>query len=287
MNSEQAPPLLRPHTRQLLTMAAIIVAASVALLYDWLHTSSPAPTQPHQTSDVRKDIESDFRQFLQNARQAAAQGELHQALQSCDAALQLTSADRIEANLLKADLLFRLHRHTEMRQPLEYVLQQDPDHAAAHAMLAHSLRLTGDLETALTHVHWFFTHQPEFLPARRIHAEVLRDQGETDRAIQEIRDVIALGSTEPDSHLLLAELLMYQRRFDEALNGLLPLQDVFALNHRYVATMARLCQVLNRDDDAAHYRMVLEQLRRASGPEDVSRIPASVNAENTDDNDNN
>ncbi|MFM8478356.1 MAG: tetratricopeptide repeat protein [Planctomycetaceae bacterium] len=266
MNADHAPLTPGHPARQPLIIGLILAAASLSLIYDRLQTPSPTPAQTPQTVSVHTTGELQPQKLLQNARQAATYGDWLKALRFCEAALQLPSPDNVDANLLKADLLFQLHRHTEMQPPLELVLQQDPNHATAHTMLAHSLRLTGDLETALTHVNWCLTHQPHFLPARRMHAEILRDQGETDRAIHEIRDVIALGNAELDSHLLLAELLMYQRRFDEALKGLLPLRDAFASNHRYVAAMARLCQVLNHHDDAAHYRTVLQQLRHATAP---------------------
>jgi tetratricopeptide (TPR) repeat protein len=255
-----APQTQRPSMERVLIPGIAVSILIIAAVLFWMRRAADtaSATTDTGTTDVAKDRE--FRTELGLARRAAEREDFQKALQYCDAALQM-SPDNIEANLLKADVLFRLHRPDEMRAVLERVLEQDAEHFEAHAILAHALRLSGELDAAAEHVEWCLTQRPDFLPARRMKAEILRDRGETEKALEEIRQAIADGSAELDSHLLLAELLMYERRFEDAYAGLAPLASSFESNHRYAATMARLCQVLNRTDEANRYRAVLEQLK--------------------------
>ena len=250
---------LRSMGRTLIPGMAVIILTAAALMF-WVRRSSDNSSVEPDVSKTNVASDREFRTELGLARRAAEREDFQKALQYCDVALQLTP-DSIEANLLKADVLFRLHRPDEMRAVLERVLEQDAEHFEAHAILAHALRLSGELDAAAEHVEWCLTQRPEFLPARRMKAEILRDRGETQKALEEIRQAIADGSSELDSYLLLAELLMYERRFEDAYAELAPLAASFASNHRYAATMARLCQVLNRTDEANRYRAVLEQLK--------------------------
>jgi predicted Zn-dependent protease len=245
--------------RMLIPGMAVIILTAAALLFRVIRSTDNSTVVP-DAGEKKVTNDREFRTEFVLAHRAAEREDFQKALQYCDAALQL-APDSVEANLLKADVLFRLHRPDEMRAVLNRVLEQDAEHFEAHAILAHALRLSGELDAAAEHVEWCLKQQPEFLPARRMKAEILRDRGETEQALQEVRKAIADGSTELDSHLLLADLLMYERQFDDAYTGLAPLASSFASNHRYAATMARLCQVLNRSDEANRYRVVLEQLK--------------------------
>lgn len=193
-------------------------------------------------------------------RRAAEQQDYEAALLHIDRATVL-EPDSISANLLKGELLFRLHRADEMPHALEAVLRIDPDHFEAHANMAFSLRYSGRLDEAEEHVKWCLSRQPDFLPVRRIRAEIFRDRGDTDRALSEIREVLKSHSADLESRLLEAELLMYNRDFEAAYRSLSPLSATSRQHHRFAALMAQLCQLLGKDAESAVYRDILHTMQ--------------------------
>lgn len=242
-----------------LVLAILIAVTSVVL---WRVFRKPSARTVSGPAELREDLWE-----LSKARRAAERGDFETALQHADTAAAMLSkttdssgvsnrarqSDSITIHLLQSELLFRLHRTDEMREPLETVLQQDPDHFEAHANLGFALRFCGMLDEADLHVQWCLERQPDFLPVRRIQAEILRDRGDSESALEKVRELLLAAPRDLDCHLLQAELLMYRRQFELAYQNLLPLDDQFRGDHRFAATMAQLCRVTARTEKALEY----------------------------------
>jgi predicted Zn-dependent protease len=230
----------------------------------------PSARTAFRSAELREELWE-----LSKARRMAERGDFETALQHADnAAAMLSKAtgsstdsdrssqpDSIAVSLLQSELLFRLHRTDEMVSPLETVLQLDPDHFEAHANLAFALRFCGMLDEADQHVQWCLERQPDFLPVRRIQAEILRDRGDAESALRLVRELLLAAPRDLDCHLLQAELLMYGREFELAYQNLSPLDYQFRSDHRFASTMAQLCRVTGRTEKAAEYDAVLNQRR--------------------------
>jgi tetratricopeptide (TPR) repeat protein len=252
----------------------IVILITVTSAVVWRVFSKPSARTTSRTASRPVELREDLWELFK-ARRVAEQGDFETALQHADnaAAIMLKStgssadsnrsnpSDHIAVSLLQSELLFRLHRTDEMVSPLETVLKLDPDHFEAHANLAFALRFCGMLDEADQHVQWCLERQPDFLPVRRIQAEILRDRGDAESALRSVRDLLLAAPRDLDCHLLQAELLMYGREFELAYQNLLPLNDQFRPDHRFASAMAQLCRVTGRTDKAAEYDAVFDQRR--------------------------
>jgi predicted Zn-dependent protease len=117
------------------------------------------------------------------------------------------------------------------------------------------------LDEADLHVKWCLERQPDFLPVRRIQAEILRDRGDSESARKMVRELLLAAPRDLDCHLLQAELSMYGREFELAYQSLLPLDDQFRPDHRFASTMAQLCRITGRAEKALEYDAVLNERR--------------------------
>jgi tetratricopeptide (TPR) repeat protein len=255
----------KSHAEFVRTIAACLVPViliAVAGVVVWRVFRKPSARTVSSPAELREDVWE-----LSKARRAAERGDFETALQYADNAAAMllkttgssgdfnrsSRSDSIAIHLLQSELLFRLHRTDEMLSPLEIVLQQDPEHFEAHANLAFALRFCGMLDEAELHVQWCLERQPDFLPVRRIQAEILRDRGDSETALEKVRELLLAAPRDLDCHLLQAELLMYRREFELAYQNLLPLDDQFRQDHRFSATMAQLCRVTARTEKALEY----------------------------------
>ena len=251
-----------------------VILIAITGVVVWRVFSKPSARTASRTASRPVELREDLWE-LSKARQAAERGDFEAALQHADDAAAMMSktavssgdsnrtsqSDSIAISLLQSELLFRLHRTDEMLEPLETVLQLDPDHFEAHANLAFALRFCGMLEEADQHVQWCLERQPDFLPVRRIKAEILRDRGDSESALRSVHELLLAAPRDLECHLLQAELLMYGREFELAYQNLLPLDDHFRPDHRFASTMAQLCRVTGRNDKAIEYDAVLSDRR--------------------------
>ena len=245
----------------------LVILIAITSVVVWRVFSKPSARTASRPVELRKDLWE-----LSKARRAAERGDFETALQHADNAVAImlkttgTSADsnqsdHIAVSLLQSELLFRLHRTDEMLEPLATVLQLDPDHFEAHANLAFALRFCGMLDEADQHVQWCLERQPDFLPVRRIQAEILRDRGDAESALRSVRELLLAAPRDLDCHLLQAELLMYGREFELAYQNLLQLDDPFRLDHRFASTMAQLCRITGHTEKALEYDAILNERR--------------------------
>ena len=256
--------------RTIVTCLMLVLLIAVTSAVVWRVFKKPLARTASRPVELRENLWE-----LSKARRAAERGDFEAALQHADdaAAMLSKTADssgdsyrssqsgHIAVYLLQSELLFRLHRTDEMLQPLETVLQLDPDHFEAHANLAFALRFCGMLDEADQHVQWCLERQPDFLPVRRIQAEILRDRGDSESARKMVRELLLAAPRDLECHLLQAELLMYGREFELAYQNLSPLDQQFRLDHRFASTMAQLCRVTGRNEKAIEYDAVLNDRR--------------------------
>lgn len=250
-------PLRRMSTRRLLvaaTAAAVMIAVLAIGLLRWRAAAIPA--EPGTATGKLTDNSRDVQLQLVQCRRAAARGDFKVALQHADKAL-LRAPESVEALLLRAELLYQLHRADEMIGPLRQVLRQDPARFEAHANLAYALRFAGQLDAAEQEARWCLESQPEFVPALRLLAEVQRDRGQIQDAMASIRQARALAPDDLDSGLLQAELQLYHRDFESAYQTLQPLLAPHTGNHRLLSALSRACQLTGRDREARQYRAQL------------------------------
>lgn len=251
-----------------LLLALLITVTSIVV---WRVFQKPSARTVSRTASRPVELREDLWE-LSKARRAAERGDFETALQHADNAVAImlkttgTSADsnqsdHIAVSLLQSELLFRLHRTDEMLQPLATVLQLDPDHFEAHANLAFALRFCGMLDQADQHVQWCLERQPDFLPVRRIQAEILRDRGDSESARKMVRELLLAAPRDLECHLLQAELLMYGREFELAYQNLLPLDDQSRQDHRFASTMAQLCRITGHTEKALEYDAILNERR--------------------------
>lgn len=248
----------------------LVILIAITGVVVWRVFQRPSARTASNPAELREDLWEQSK-----ARRAAEQGDFETALQHAENAAAIMSkktgasgdsnqssqSDHIAIALLQSELLFRLHRTDEMLSPLETVLQLDPDHFEAHANLAFALRFCGMLDEADLHVKWCLERQPDFLPVRRIQAEILRDRGDSESARKMVRELLLGAPRDLDCHLLQAELLMYGREFELAYQNLLPLDDQFRPDHRFASTMAQLCRITGRTEKALEYDAVLNERR--------------------------
>ena len=256
--------------RTIVACLMVVFLIAVTTFVVWRVFEKPSARTASGLVELREDLWQ-----LSKARRAAERGDFEAALQHAENAAAMLSKttgsaadsdrssqpDSIAVYLLQSELLFRLHRTDEMLSPLETVLQLDPDHFEAHANLAFAMRFCGMLDEADRHVQWCLERQPDFLPVRRIQAEILRDRGDAAAALRSVRELLLAAPRDLECHLLQAELLMYGREFEQAYQNLLPLDEQFCPDHRFASTMAQLCRVTGRNEKALQYDAVLNERR--------------------------
>ncbi len=245
-------------TRLGIVAAAILATTMICLTFQDRDAHNKATSS--STKSNRNRLSEDVIQ-LSLARRAAERGDSETALQHVDQVTQI-QPDSIPANLMKAELLFRLFRTDEMRPALENILRQDPEHFEAHANMAFALQYSGELDEAKKHVDWCLLRRHDFLPVLRMRAEILRDQGDSVRALAEVRSILEIYSHDIATHLLEAEILVYQRDFEAAYLSLQPLSEASHQSPRLAALMAQICQLLGKEAEAIQFRAVLDKQKQ-------------------------
>jgi len=244
-----------------LAMLMIIVVCGSVLILLW---ADPEVKSASSQSAGKGNRETEL--LLAQARLASGKGDFERSLEYVEQAIQ-SGADGIDPHVLKAELLFRLHRSDEMIPSLRFVLSVEPDHFESHANLAYALQFSGELDEAEVEARWCLQQQPDFTAARRILAEIQRDRGDADAALAELEIALGHSPQDLDSRLLHADLLMYHREFEAAYESLMTLDARLRNNHRVVAALIRACQFTQRESLAEQYRQQLYP----SGSSEVGR----------------
>jgi len=171
-----------------------------------------------------------------------------------------------DARWKRATLLFDQGRWDMAIAELRGFLTQEPDHAPAHALLAHALVQHDELDAALDEARRAVAIDPELDFAHSTLANVLLHSGDLEGAVAAILRAIQLDPDDVDHRSGLAQIRCAQKRWSEALAaadaGLqLDPQDTDCLNLRSLALtkLGRASEAtdsvdasLARDPDNAH-----------------------------------
>lgn len=96
------------------------------------------------------------------------------------------------------------------------VLELDPNNADAHLLLAYVHADTGDYDEALAACDWALSINPLLPVARYILGIIHQRQGDTVRAISELKKTVYIDADFALAHLNLANIYKAQRQFDSA-----------------------------------------------------------------------
>jgi tetratricopeptide (TPR) repeat protein len=145
-----------------------------------------------------------------------------------------------EAHWQRAIQLYQHRRWDLASQELRALLALEPDHAPAHALLAHALLQEGDPEAAVQEARVAVGQQPDLDFAHAALAAVHLHRGEHAAATTAIQRAIELDPDDARHRALLAQVCLAERRWQHALTaadaGLeLAPEDADCLNLRTVA----------------------------------------------------
>jgi superkiller protein 3 len=168
--------------------------------------------------------------------------------------------DDPQSHFLLAELLDDLQRSSEMIAPLQKVIDIELDNYAAHLNLSYAYSEAGQAERCQEEAEWCLARNPNDVHAYRFVAQAQRDQGQREAAMETIRQALTLDPYDLECRLVEAELLLFERRADEAFDNLEPLCESHQNDRRLAALLARAAAAAGRADEAEKYRQQVEKL---------------------------
>lgn len=181
------------------------------------------------------------------------------ALPHIEAALD-KNPEAADAYFLHAEILDELDRSAEMIASLRKVLQLQPDSYAAHLNLSYALVQAGQFAEAGREARWCLARNPADVNARRFLALAHRDAGQRKEAMQEIQRALELQPDDIECRLVEAELLLFDRKSEQAWQRLSPLYEQHQDDRRLAALLARAAAASGREQEAAEYRRRVQEL---------------------------
>lgn len=157
---------------------------------------------------------------------------------------------RVQTQILIADIYDGSNRRPDMIPPLQRAIQLEPDRYEAHLNLAYAYYDGGQLQEARREANWCLQRKPDEVFTHRILAMVARDEGRFDTAQVELNKALKLDANDVDCRILEADLLMFERRPDEAYQRLKPLFEQHKTTTRYLGSLARAAAASGRTDEA-------------------------------------
>jgi tetratricopeptide (TPR) repeat protein len=154
------------------------------------------------------------------------------------------------AQLERAIELFRSRDFEPAAEELQALVAADENNWLAQAWLARAL-LRFDTEEAEVHAELALAIAPNEGFAHFARAEVLAESGHSDEAIEEIKQAIALESTQPDYYALLAEIYYRRTRREEALAAA---ERGLAIDPQHAGCQDRKTQAINYLEDRLGHR---------------------------------
>lgn len=126
------------------------------------------------------------------------------------------SEESIESILTGARMNLKEGRPDQVIEAVSCVTERDPNNAEAHLLVAYVRADTGDYEEALAACHRALAINPLLPVARYILGIIYQRQGDTVRAISELKKTIYIDADFALAHLNLANIYKAQRQFDTA-----------------------------------------------------------------------
>jgi tetratricopeptide (TPR) repeat protein len=163
-------------------------------------------------------------------------------------------------HFLTAEVLDELQRPGEMIAPLLKSIDIDLENYAAHINLSYAYSEAGQPERSQEEAEWCLARNANDVNAYRFLAKALRDQGNVERAMKTVEQALTLVPYDLECRLLEAELLIFNRRDDEALKRLEPLYEQHQTDRRLVSLLARAATASGRTEEAKRYREQAQKL---------------------------
>lgn len=193
---------------------------------------------------------------------AYREGDFEEALRRAARARD-QKPEHIPLYLLIADSLNGLGRPAAMVEPLQSVLERQPDHYNARWNLAYAYRHAGRPDEAEQHIRWCLERDQADVAAWRLLAQIQRDQGDGEAALNAVQQALSLDSEDIESRILEAQLLVSQNEPERAYRRLRSLEAVAPDNRQLLALLARAATLSGQTDEAARLRQRLaEQIER-------------------------
>ncbi|MDA1052935.1 MAG: tetratricopeptide repeat protein [Planctomycetota bacterium] len=164
------------------------------------------------------------------------------------------------ALFLTAEILDDLQRSREMIEPLRKLIDLDLENYAAHINLSYAYSEAGQPERSQEEAQWCLARNANDVNAYRFLAKALRDQGHVEKAMETIESALTLSPYDLECRLLEAEILIFNRREEEALKHLEPLYEQHQNDRRLVSLLARAAAAAGRAEEAKRYREQAQKL---------------------------
>ncbi len=168
--------------------------------------------------------------------------------------------DSVEACLLIAESSDSLGQMEAMIEPLEWALHLDPEIPHAHLNLAFALQSVGRSEEAFPHVRWFVDRYPSSVAGNRILALVERSRDHDDEALAAAQKASELGPANLDCAILVADMLLYHRRYQEAYDKLDKLAVDWPREPRVLTPLLRAAVLCRKSERVQQLQTVLRQI---------------------------
>jgi tetratricopeptide (TPR) repeat protein len=168
--------------------------------------------------------------------------------------------DQPRAQFLLAELLDDLGRPAEMIGPLSKVLSQQPEDYPTHLNLAYAYAEAGQPEASRREARWCVSRNPADVNARRFLALAARSLGEHEEALAEVQRALELSGEDVLCRLLEAELLLFDKQAELALQRLQSLLERHPKDRRLIALLVQAATAAGKADEAEQYRQQLQKL---------------------------
>ena len=221
----------------------------------------PKRAKPALLKLVRKYPE-ESQYFEELARLLFQKGNYNRALKYANRSVEL-GANQAQNYLLVADILRQVGRVSEMTAPLKQALYLAPESYQAHLNLAYASLYTGELATAERESHWCLEQQPDAIIPLRYLAEINRNRGEIDEAFARLEQALLIEPQDLESLLLKADLLMYQKRGQQAYDLLKPIYSRWETDRKYITALARAAGLIGKREEAVQLQRKNQQLIKA------------------------
>lgn len=229
-----------------------VIASTCLACQRFKHAKEPLLVLEAATPD-------DWWVHLSLAEVFARTDELSLALHHARRSAELNS-EHTRTYVLMAELFDQLSRSAEIVGPLLKVIDLESENYAAHLNLCHAYVEAGQAGNARREAEWCLTRNPSDVNARRLLATAARDEGKRVEAMEEIQKALKLSPDDLNSRLLEAELLLFDRKADEAFGRLKPLYEQHKDNRRLAALLARSATTIGQLEEAGEYRKQVQKL---------------------------
>lgn len=210
--------------------------------------SLPARAKPALVKLVR-EYPKESQYFEELARLLFQEGSYDRALKYANRSIKL-GANQIQNHLLVADILRQAGRTNEMTAPLKQALYLDPESYPAHLNLAYAALYTGDMATAERESLWCLEQQPDAIIPLRYLASINRNRGAIDEAFSYLDQALLIEPQDLECLLLKADLLIYQKRGQQAYDLLKPIYSSWETDRKYIAALARAAGLIGKREEA-------------------------------------